>query len=347
MKKTETRFRYLWRVVLGLGLSGLTIYLALRDIDFQQSGEIFKQVNLTFVYFALAGVASGHLVKALRWRILLGSSGPKTSLLQLFGALSISQMLNLIVPVRVGEISRIVLLGKLGLSRSFVLGTIVLEKYLDLFSFALWFSILLFWVPLPGWVNESGYALLLVTLFGGIVLLGVWVWRNRLFGSKGGFSTLLGRLNRHFPAQWQSGVLFQRLERWMRSGVASLEIMRSRANLLQLFLCSVVIWGAAILTNQMAMMALNLDLPLSAPVLLMVALQAVFTVPSAPGKLGIFEYICILVLEIYGVNRLTALSYGILLHGIAYLPVIGAGLVFLWLSGMVSTWADLFHVEER
>jgi uncharacterized membrane protein YbhN (UPF0104 family) len=50
------------------------------------------------------------------------------------------------------------------------------------------------------------------------------------------------------------------------------------------------------------------------------------SLPSLPGKIGIFEYASILALSVFGLDRSTGLSYGILLHIVAYLPVVVLGL---------------------
>jgi hypothetical protein len=52
--------------------------------------------------------------------------------------------------------------------------------------------------------------------------------------------------------------------------------------------------------------------------------------PSLPGRVDVFKYVCALALKSYGIDPATALSYGILLHVIVYIPVIAGGLPSLW-----------------
>ncbi|MBU4329978.1 MAG: hypothetical protein KKB53_05665, partial [Acidobacteria bacterium] len=51
--------------------------------------------------------------------------------------------------------------------------------------------------------------------------------------------------------------------------------------------------------------------------------------PSAPGKVGIFQYAVILALGWFGVEKDAALAYGLVLHVTAFLPKIILGLVYI------------------
>ena len=317
------------RLALGSGLSGVALYLALRGVDLKQVGETLSGAKAGFILLALVGVALSHLMKVLRWKILLGQPGAEVSALRLLEALTVAQFFNLALPLRIGEISRVILLGRRGLSRSFVLGTIALEKFLDLLIFALMFIILLVLLPLPGWVNQPGIVLLFITACICVLLLAVVTWRSALF-------SLLDRLSARVTWRW-----WKRVQGWLNSALSSLDILSSRIAMLQLALVSAGVWSAAIVTNQLVFLALDLDLPVTAALLVMVALQAVFSLPSAPGKLGIFEYICVLSLAVFALDQSGALSYGILLHAIGYLPVIALGFVFLWSLGFSRAWKEL------
>jgi hypothetical protein len=57
------------------------------------------------------------------------------------------------------------------------------------------------------------------------------------------------------------------------------------------------------------------------------------SLPSVPGRIGIFEYLCVLALGVFNIPESTAFSYGILLHVVALLPQTVIGLVFLGIMG--------------
>jgi uncharacterized membrane protein YbhN (UPF0104 family) len=75
-------------------------------------------------------------------------------------------------------------------------------------------------------------------------------------------------------------------------------------------------------------------------------LMAGISLPSAPGRIGIFEYSCILALSIFGIRQAQALSYGILLHAVVLLPTTLLGLLaFLRLGVKYGPQTPLETVE--
>jgi uncharacterized membrane protein YbhN (UPF0104 family) len=94
---------------------------------------------------------------------------------------------------------------------------------------------------------------------------------------------------------------------------------------------SVLAWTIAIFIlaaagNQLLFLAFGLSLPLSAGVALLVVLQAGSVPPSLPGRLGIYNYLTVVTLGLYGVDRTQALGYSLALYVVAFAPklVLGA-----------------------
>jgi uncharacterized membrane protein YbhN (UPF0104 family) len=70
-----------------------------------------------------------------------------------------------------------------------------------------------------------------------------------------------------------------------------------------------------------------------APVVILVVSQVGVRLPSSPGSIGVLHYLSVLALALFGVDKSTALSYGIILHLVIYLPASLFGLLFLAKSG--------------
>ena len=81
------------------------------------------------------------------------------------------------------------------------------------------------------------------------------------------------------------------------------------------------------------MWSLGIDVPLVAPLLLLVVLQIGVRVPSSPGSIGVFHYLSVLTLSVFGVEKDLAFSYGVLLHLVTYLPPSLLGIAYLGRSG--------------
>jgi uncharacterized protein (TIRG00374 family) len=295
---------------------GVMLYLALRNVNLADVWGALGQADLRFVGLALFSVAVNIWAKTARWQVLIG---PRNGIGfgKLLIALITGQTLNLFLPGRVGELSRAYVIGGLGPGRIFILGTVAIEKVLDMVSYALVFLLLVLLLPLPGWINDSGFTF---TAVAGLVLLGVVI----LAANPGAFAQTLERLTVWLPERVRVQVVGR-----FHDGLESLKVMRQRSDLLKVALLSVLAWASAIWTNQLALQALHLELPWTAAGVLLVVLQAGITVPSIPGRVGLFQYLCILSLALFGVGETAGLSYGILLQAIVFLPPTILSLAFL------------------
>jgi uncharacterized protein (TIRG00374 family) len=321
------------RWVVGITISVLSIYLALRNISLGDLKSSFRMADWRYMGLGLLSVIAGLFAKVSRWRILLGKPGQQVSFKRLTISHLAGQSLNMIYPARVGDLSRVYVIGEEGVSRTFVLGTVILEKLWDMLSYTLIFFLLLLVIPLPNWISDSVYGLSSVTVI--FVILSFIISYQRV--------AIVRYADR--VIKWVPEGVKGRLMAYMHSGLKSLDVLQSRKEILRLTFWSTLIWGTAILNNQLVLMALRIHLPITASVLVLVALQAGISIPSIPGRIGIFQYICILALGVFGVDQTMALSYSILLHSVALLSVLFAGLVCAWVLGIMKP-ATRIPVED-
>jgi hypothetical protein len=311
-----------FRLGLALAVSALTLYLALRQVDLAQVRQVLAGTDWRY---AALGVLSGMLgigLKIGRWMLLMRAAEPAaprevpagwqpatTSFLS-------AQLINNFFPLRVGELGRVAVMGRTGTGYAFVAGTIAIEKALDLAAFALLFVLLLVILPSASWLGAPAYWLAGLGFLVMLVALLAASQQERLAGWQPGS---------------QTGSVKDRLLSQLRLSLTSLRALRQPLHLAGLALLTALIWALALWTNQLAFQALGLELPLSAALLVLIILQVGVSLPSLPGRVGVFEYACILALQSFGIDPAIALSYGILLHIVVYIPVIAGGLPALWL----------------
>ncbi len=324
----------LWlQVALGILLTGLALYLVLRSVDLAQVGQVVRSASPGYVSLGLLSVAINLLAKGFRWKVLLGPAGDKVSLGRCLAVLVAGQTLNAFLPVRLGDLSRAWMVGGMGAGRSYTLGTVVLEKILDLIGYGLLILVLLVWIPLPDWVNGSAVLLVILALVCGLFVF--WV------AFQGGLPSILNtaaailnrvkdlRLVKRLPETWINAIALR-----LQAGLASLGAFQNRRDLLYLASLTTLVWTTAILNNHLVLLAVGLRLPLIASLLVAIALQAGLALPAVAGRIGIFEYICVLSLAVFGVPDTLALGFGLLLHlVIALLPTL-AGFASLWYLGL-------------
>lgn len=131
-------------VIINYGLSIILaiifLYIAFYDVNFSEVLGIVSDANILWVLIFIIITILGHYLRALRWKYILNSVKPDTSMTNLFGALMVGYGVNCVTP-KLGEVTRAVLIGKWEkLSRSSMFGTVILERVIDII--ALGFSVI-------------------------------------------------------------------------------------------------------------------------------------------------------------------------------------------------------------
>jgi uncharacterized protein (TIRG00374 family) len=301
------------RLILSTAVGLLLLALAFRGIEWHQVGRAVAGANHPLLALALGTVLLTTLAKAARWRLLFPQEYGRPRLSKLFPVLLIGQTVNAVLPARLGEIARAYLIGEIeGVDKAQALSTVMVEKALDALMLLLLVALLFVFMPLPGWLGRSG---ILVSGLLAVVLLLVILAAYR---SKGTPSAL-----RRFLS-WIPGIHRFDLERRLGAFIAVFSFQFSA------FSWSVFVWAMAALTNYVTFLALGIEVPFLAALFLLVALHLGVTVPSSPGRVGVFHYICVLSLSLFSVDRSLALSYGLVLHLIVFAPMMSLGAWFLW-----------------
>ncbi|MEJ5200469.1 MAG: lysylphosphatidylglycerol synthase transmembrane domain-containing protein, partial [Anaerolineae bacterium] len=246
-----------------------------------------------------------NVLKAARWRALFHPRPTRLSLLQLTNLIVVGQAVNFYIPARLGELVRAYLTGEeAGISKIYALGTIAAEKLIDIIVLALLIAAMLPFLALPEWLAGRIGPLFLTALAVCIVIVGLiggrrLIWRPIEWG--------LGLL----PAAWA--------ERWrtrLLAGLDGLSALGSLRAAAAVWGWTVAFWLVAALTNYLLLLAFDLPpSPLTAFFVLAV-LQAGVAVPSTPGKIGVFHYLCILALGVFHVPATAGLAYGLVLHAL-------------------------------
>jgi len=120
-----------------------------------------RQADTEWVSLGVICVLLNIFAKGIRWYKLSGGMGQQAGIWKVLAAFLARQVLNLIYPVRTGDVSHILVLGKDGDQRAIVLGTVVLEKLADLVSYMLLVLLLLTLLPLPTWLDRSALGITL------------------------------------------------------------------------------------------------------------------------------------------------------------------------------------------
>ncbi len=120
------------KIVLALSLGGVFLWLAFRNVHLEELWEYAQNISYGWILpLALTSLAS-HCLRAERWRLLIEHDKKDLSRVTLISGVMTGYLLNIVGP-RLGEVTRPVYVAKReNLSSSKLMGTIVLERIIDL-----------------------------------------------------------------------------------------------------------------------------------------------------------------------------------------------------------------------
>lgn len=324
-------------------LSLLTLYLAITQFDWQAIWRTVSAAHGEWLVAALAVQTLSTLFKAARWKLLLDVSphlstrpdspdgaavgamsgagnSRATNVLALFAAIVIGQTFNILMPMRVGEFTRAFLArDRFGMRGAFALGTIGIEKLSDAVILFLLLLAILPWLVPPAWFQPTVLSLALTTV---ITLVILFVLPRSKSILRAGLASLPKRLGPRLAP------LFD--------GADALKDSRTQ---IRFWLLGAAAWLCAALTNYLVFYAFNLPLALVPALFLLVALQAGIALPSLPGKIGVFNYACVLALGVFGVENEPAFAFSLGLYAVVILTTVLLGAVFL------AVWSRGVHVS--
>jgi uncharacterized protein (TIRG00374 family) len=315
-----------WQLWIGVVFSLIFLGLTLQNVNLSETAASLAHVNGLLLCVAVVSYVGSIAAKAVRWRLLLTSKVP--SYFRVFSILSIGQMMNAFIPAHLGEFARAYLMGEAESdSKVYVLGTVAVERTADLLFLLISLLLLLSQMILPDWLalparDTSIVILLLVPI---IIIL---VWKRDLI------LRMVRWASKFTPVAWRDWLIRQ-----AAFGLASLDAIRRPRLLVGLFFWSTIIYLVSSLTNYLVILALGLTLPMWSSLLLLVVLQIGTAVPSSPGRIGVFQYLVILALSIYSLDKNIALGYSILLYLVIYIPITLIGVYCLWREKI--TWKTL------
>lgn len=317
-----------WKLILGIIISALFLYLAFRKVDFAQMGQAFAAARYWWLIPTVAITFIAHGLRTLRWRYLLAPIRP-IPFMPLFSALMIGYFFNDFLPAHLGEFVRAYVLGrKQPVSSSAIFGTIVMERVIDVFTLFLLMAVALLVFPFPNWVRMGGYL-----TFGFIALLFIALLLLKRYPEPA-MNALQRLAGRRFPH------LAGKIKSMLESFLNGIVPLRRPSHYLMVTVLSLLIWACYGMAFQFVLYSFDFiriyALPWTTSLVLLVITTFGVLVPSSPGYVGTYHWLCqqALALPPFLVPDSQALTFAIVMHGINFLPVILVGLIMISLEGL-------------
>ena len=313
-------------LIIGILVGAVFVYLAVRSVNISQMLGALADANYWYVLLAVLVNMFSHYLRALRWQYFLAPI-KTVHTGSLFSALIIGYAANSLVPAHLGEFLRAFVLGKKqSISASSTFASIVIERIVDVFSLILLMVLVIFIHPFPRWVVHSGYIMLAVALGAFILLIGF-----KRFEAK---STLLIQfILKPLPEK-----IGHKLASMIFNFLSGVMPLKSSWHYVYVVILSVAIWFCYALGYYICLYAFEsfavYQLPWYTSLVILVITTISIVVPSSPGYVGTFHYLCQISLVMFGVSETEALSYATMAHAIVLLPVTFTGLIMANYEGV-------------
>lgn len=125
------------KVLAGIAVAAFFLWIAFKEVEFEQIIEASKSMSYGWILPFVGCILFAHLMRALRWKLLFTDKEKTPHSITLFTGVMVGYLSN--IPfARLGEVTRPVYVAQqVGESNSKLIGTIVLERIIDVVSMLL------------------------------------------------------------------------------------------------------------------------------------------------------------------------------------------------------------------
>jgi len=333
------------RIVLGLAIGALFVWLLVRRLDFEGLWRSLQGMRYLLLIPCLLLALLGFIARAYRWGYLF-VAGERIPFRKLYTATMIGFMGNALLPARAGEFIRAYVLsrsqGNLPVSKAFA--TIVGERILDGMVLTVLLCLVLLVLPSgePVVIPEGTFFEQSVTIteswFLGIAAgaLGVFVGAAVLVALicfKGEVvARVLGRVASRFS---QRGG--ERIMRLITAFASGFDVVRDKKRLATAGVLSVLVWAPAALAINPILHAIpeKIQWPWYTSIVVLTVVCVGIMIPASPGFVGTFHAFCVVALMLCArVSFDNAVAFSVIYHGATMVVLVAVGVVCLWVENL-------------
>ncbi len=367
--------------IAGILVSIVCSWLFVRKIEWSSLGVAFRDAKYFYIFPTIILIFISFYLRAVRWEVLI-SPVKKVSILNLFSVNMIGFMANNVLPARLGEVIRPVMIArkeKIKVSTSFAI--IVMERIFDILGLIVIASLLFYFLPSQpsqsrdvGAVNhietsivdskkvEHGSQTEVHSLSTNqknktnsqavIHQLKKWSAIMAFLGICAITSLFLLSL---YPQK--AGAVFEKLlfifphhlrdklVNLLHSFISGLQVFDHKTKLIWIGVLSIMVWLFNAASIYVLCYSFDIDLSFAGACFVTVCIALAVALPQAPGFIGVFHIATQKSLDVFGAGLSSAQSFAILLWAVNIIPITVAGLLFLWREGI--SFGEISHYDEE
>ena len=304
-----------------LALAGVLLYFSFRGVKWSDFIEGLKNCNWVWIVVSMAVGVLGFLARALRWRLLMLPLNKEITNREAFDGVNVAYLTNFAFP-RAGEVARCGVMAKTGkISFEGALGTVVLERVVDLLTLIIWVLVVLLirWQEFGSFMTENLFeplmgkfssAIVPIAIIVAVLALGgflLWHYRESIIKNRV-FAKIFGIIN------------------GLKDGLLTAFKMERKG---LFFLYTLLLWGTYWLTSMCTILAFPQVSSLNAvDALFLMVIGGLGWVVPVQGGLGAYHYIVSLTLAaVYSIPQVTGVIFATISHEAQALTMIVCGLL--------------------
>lgn len=318
------------QVTISLGIAIWIFWFLYRDIALDSLLVQIKSTNWSWIFASLFISLFGFWLRAWRWTLLIRSDeGEKVKPNRAYHAVMVGYLVNLLIP-RAGEVAKCGVLTRTnGISLGHLLGTVILERSVDL----------LFLVSTIGlaFLVENELFLSLASLLVNVDDLWAKILANLpvFLGGLVIFIIFMVLILR----KYRDHGLIKKIRHFMREIVSGLKSVNQLSNPLSFWMSSVLIWVIYFLTMYTVSLGITSTANLSSgEVLLVMVMGSIGMVAPVQGGIGTFHALVAFILIQLGISEEDGKIFAAIIHGTQVLLMLAAGMVSWVLMMRLPSW---------
>lgn len=308
------------RVAVALLISGVAIWLLVRQIDLQAFLAALRSLTPLAMVLIIACFTVGLFVRGLVCWLILGKEFTFSAA---FWAMNVGYLLNSILPLRLGEVGRAVLLVRHGKGRHNypeVFAAIVTERMMDLMVGSLFFL-----ATLPLMVGESNLKrVVIITAAALLIASGV------IFVSTSYRERLVSWLQDRFGSK---KLIKEKVIPALDKLLTGFQIFQKPKLFFAAFFLLAVSWAMTMVEFTILQDAILNRSQWWWALLITPASAFVNALPAAPAGLGVFEAGAVAAYSLVGVGKADALAMALVVHAVQVIIPVFIGMIGIYVMG--------------
>ncbi|MDR2644932.1 MAG: flippase-like domain-containing protein [Endomicrobium sp.] len=322
--------KHFFKILVGICVSIVLIWLTLHQIDIKKSFELIAGVKYFVLIPGILVYIFTYIIRSVRYYYILLPL-KKTKVLDNFPYTIIGFFANNIIPLRFGELIRAKITGeRLRVFRSSVLATIVIERLFDVIIFVLFFFLIVTVMSFPEFIKKSFYILTFVFFICLSTLYIMLTHKNKAL-------KVLSKIP--IPSFVESLTVF--LNRF----TGGLVVLKDPSILIKSFIFSGILWITEALFVVIVAYACGIHISILGGIFTVIIIGMGGMIPTAPGYFGAFELMGVLALSTLSVDKDLAFICTAICHFLQLVIIFTLG--GLCVLKTKITFSDLFKFAKE